>query len=137
MHSPALSGPILREVFALFDDEEVLNDVVEELQINGINRAEITVLPSRKSVERTLARELKTVVELADDPGVPRAVPVDRASLRLAQGACIATPLYIGACGAMLAFAAGGSAFTTIAAAGIATGMMGAALGVLLAIWMR
>lgn len=133
----ACFDPTRREIAGLFDSEDVLNDVVEELQIVGFDRAEISVLPSWKSIEKKVGRELRTVAELEGYPDVPRAVPVDSASLGLAHGACIAGPLYLGTCGAMIAFSAGGAAFTTIAVAGIAAGVIGATLGILPVYWMK
>ena len=50
-----------------------------------------------------IGHELRTVVEVAYNPDVPRAVPVDRGSLGLAQGALVAGPLYVAACGAAIA----------------------------------
>jgi hypothetical protein len=125
------------EVVAFFDDEDELHDVVEELQIVGFDHAEISVMPSRKVVEKIIGHELRTVVEVADDPDVPRAVPVDRGSLGLAQGALVAGPLYVASCGAAIAFAASGADLATVAMAGIAGGALGAALGIFPMIWMR
>jgi hypothetical protein len=124
------------EVVAFFDDEDELHDVVEELQIVGFDHAEISVMPSRKVVEKIMGHELRTVVEVADDPDVPRAVPVDRGSLGLAQGALVAGPFYVASCGAAMAFAASGADLATVAMAGIAGGTLGAALGIFPMIWM-
>lgn len=74
------------EVVAFFDGEDELHDVVEELQIVGFDRTEISVMPSRKVVEEMIGHELRTVVEVAYNPDVPRAVPVDRASLGFCSG---------------------------------------------------
>jgi hypothetical protein len=38
----------MSEVVALFDDEDDLDDVVQELQTVGFDRAEISVMPSRQ-----------------------------------------------------------------------------------------
>ncbi len=86
MYTKADLGSTICEVVACFDDEDELHDVVEELQIVGFDRTEISVMPSRKVVEKIIGHELRTVVEVADNPDVPRAVPVDRGSLGLVQG---------------------------------------------------
>ena len=137
MYAKADLGSTTCEVVAFFDDEDELHNVVEELQIVGFDHAEISVMPSRKVVEKIIGHELRTVVEVADDPDVPRAVPVDRGSLGLAQGAVVAGPIYVASCGAAMAFAASGADLATVAMAGIAGGALGAALGIFPMIWMR
>jgi hypothetical protein len=97
----------------------------------------MSVMPSRKVVEKIIGHELRTVVEVADDPDVPRAVPVDRGSLGLAQGAMVAGPIYVASCGAAMVFAASGADLATVAMAGMAGGALGAALGIFPMIWMR
>jgi hypothetical protein len=94
-------------------------------------------MPSRKVVERIIGHELRSVIEVADNPHVPRAVPVDRGSLHLAQGAMIAGPLYVAGSGAVVHFAANGADIATVTMAGIAGGALGAALGIFTMIWMR
>jgi len=126
----------MREVAALFDDEDELDDVVQELQIVGFDRAEISVMPSRNVVERIIGHELRTVGEVAENPHVPRAVPVDRGSLLIAQGALIAIPLYIAGSAAVIHFAANGADLATVTMAGLSGGALGAALGMFATIWM-
>jgi hypothetical protein len=137
MYAKANLGSTMCEVVAFFDDEDELHDVVEELQIVGFDRTEISVMPSRKVVEKIIGHELRTVVEVADNPDVPRAVPVDRGSLGLAQGALVAGPLYVASCGAAIALAASGANLAAVAMAGIAGGALGAALGIFPMNWMR
>ena len=130
MYAKADLGSTMCEVVAFFDDEDELHDVVEELQIVGFDRTEISVMPSRKVVEKIIGHELRTVVKVADNPDVPRAVPVDRASVGLAQAALVAGPLYVASCGAAIALAANGADLVTVAMAGIAGGALGATLGI-------
>ena len=137
MYAKADLGSTICEVVAFFDDEDELYDVVEELQIVGFDRTEISVMPSRKVVEKIIGHEFRTVLEVAGNPDVPRAVPVDRGSVGLAQGALVAAPLYVASCGAVIAFAASGADLATVAMAGIAGGALGAALGIFPMNWMR
>jgi hypothetical protein len=74
---------------------------------------------------------------VADNPDVPRAVPVDRGSLLVAQGALIAGPLYVAGSGAVIHFAANGGDMATVTMAGIAGGALGAALGIFTTILTR
>jgi len=70
MYAKADLGSTTCEVVAFFDDEDELHSVVEELQIVGFDHAEMSVMPSRKVVEKIIGHELRTVVEVADDPGI-------------------------------------------------------------------
>jgi hypothetical protein len=72
MYAKADLGSTTCEVVAFFDDEDELHNVVEELQIVGFDHAEMSVMPSRKVVEKIIGHELRTVVEVADDPDVAR-----------------------------------------------------------------
>ncbi len=58
MYAKADLGSTMCEIVALFDDENELHDVVEELQIVGFGRTEISVMPSRKVVEKIIGHEL-------------------------------------------------------------------------------
>jgi hypothetical protein len=136
MYAKADLGSTMCEVVAFFDDENELHNVVEELQIVGFDHAEISVMPSRKVVEKIIGHELRTVVEVADDPDVPRAVPVDRGSLGLAQ-APWSPVLSTLPRAARRWLCASGADLATVAMAGIAGGALGAALGIFPMIWMR
>jgi len=137
MHATAGFGQMPCEVAALFDDEDKLNDVVDELQLVGFQHADISVSPTWRSIETKIGRHLETVIELADAPDAPHAVPFDRGSFGLAQGACIAGPLYFFSFGAIIAFAAGGADLGAITFAAAVAGLTGAALGILPVIWLR
>jgi hypothetical protein len=126
-----------REVVAVFDREDALHQAVEEFHAHGFDRGEVTVSPPRHVVERKIGHPLKSVAEVEDEPGIPRRLPVDRASMGLAQGALIAAPLYVAACGASIAFAAAGAALAEIAMAGMTAGAIGATLGLMPVMWIR
>jgi hypothetical protein len=137
MHTTTSFGAVPREMIALFDNENELNDAVEDLQIVGFERSGISVSPPWKRAERQIGRQLASAVELADALDAPHSAPVDPASFGVAQGACIAGPLYVFSCSATIMFAAGGAALATIAVAAIVAGVMGAAVGLLPVIWLR
>ena len=65
MYAAANRDSAQREIVALFDDENALDDAVEDLQIVGFGRDKISVLPPWKTVERQIGRKLKTVPELS------------------------------------------------------------------------
>ena len=128
---------VRQEVVALFDDEDALNDVVDELHCDGFERAEISVSQPWNMVEKQIGRGLASTVELSQVRGAPHAAPLDRGSFGVAQGACIAGPLYLFACGAIMASAASGAALATIMFAATSAGLMGVALGMLSVLWLR
>ena len=84
-----------REIIALFVDENELNDAIEDLEIDGFERSDISVSPPWKRAERQFGHELESAVELATALDAPHRSPVDRAFFGVAQGACIAGPLYV------------------------------------------
>jgi hypothetical protein len=136
MSTTAELNSSLREIVAVFDNEDELHHAVDELQMVGFDHAEISVSPSLKAVERSIGHR-PTLAELEDDPFVPHAVPVDRGSYGVAQGLFLAGPIYVGSCGASVLMAAGGAALSTVMLAGLAAGTMGAALGMVPLYWVR
>jgi hypothetical protein len=116
-----------REVVAVFDDPEKLENAVSELQSNGIDRSSLSFL----------AHALPTgcapggTQHLADDPATPREAPVTDTDVR--QGRVLGTSL----AATIAAFAAAGFAVATggvaaaVAAAAAAGGVgaVGALIG--------
>jgi len=88
-------------------------------------------------VEKKLGHELERVEEAEDDPDIQRAVPVDTASLGVAQGALIGGPFYVGACSAIIGVTASGGTLYAIAMAGLIGGLIGLVIGLLLAVWVN
>lgn len=67
-----------REVAALFDDPDALEDVIEALELHGFDRADIAIAAAPERLCRMLHRERLVMAEVADDPRAPARVPVDR-----------------------------------------------------------
>jgi hypothetical protein len=114
----------IREAVAVFDDAEKLENAVSELQSNGIDRSELSILAHASPV----ARSLGDFRRAADDPTTPREPVVTDTDLR--QGRVLGT----GLAATIAAFAAagitvatGGVAAATIVAAVAAAGGVGAA----------
>jgi hypothetical protein len=114
----------IREAVAVFDDAEKLESAVSELQSNGIDRSELSILAH----DRPAARLPRDIQRAADDPATPRESVVSDTDLR--QGRVLGT----GLAATIAAFAAagitvatGGVAAATIAAAVVAAGGVGAA----------
>lgn len=87
----------IREVVALFDDEEELFDTINELEGKGFDRSEISVMPPLDEVEKAVGHKVDNILEAANDPDTPRSFPLDHASWGDAQGVLIAAPFLAGA----------------------------------------
>lgn len=117
----------IREAVAYFDASKELEEAIDELLSSGFDRAEISLLATEKTVEEQLGHQYHKVAELEDDPAVPRAIYIPKESIGDAQGALIATPLYIAAATAIGAIvASGGSLLAVIVGAAVAGGAGGA-----------
>lgn len=129
--------PTLREAVAVFDDEETMREAIFELESAGFDRADVSVLPSMEAVRKKIGRELYRVEDAADDPDVPRAVPLGPAAIGAAQGALIGGPIYVGAMVMTISSLIGGKAFGTIVMSGLFGASVGLVVGVALAMVLK
>ncbi len=118
-----MANPIIREAVAVFDDPERLESAVSELQSNGIDRSELSLLAHASPPKLPLG----SLREAADDPATPREPIVSDTDLR--QERVLGT----GLAATIAAFAAAGFTVITggvaaaIAAAAVAAGGVGTA----------
>jgi hypothetical protein len=119
---------VIREAVAVFDDPEKLERAMSELQSNGSDRANLSLLAHTSLAER-LPRDPQ---QLGDDPRAPREAAVTDTDLR--QERVLGTSL-VGTIAALAAagftVATGGVAAATVAAAAAAGGVgaVGALVG--------
>jgi len=123
----------VREVVATFDSADALEQAVKNLQISGIDRADISLLSTEQTVTEKLGRHYKKVQELEDDPSTPQAAFVGSSDIAEGQGALIGIPLYIGAVAGTAAVVASGGTLGFILAIAAAGGAGGGAIGILAA----
>jgi len=126
------SSPI-REAVAYFDSGQELEAAIDELLSSGFNRSEISLLATEKSVEEQLGHKYQKVSELEDDLTVPRTFYVPTESIAEAQGALIATPLYLAALSAIGGIVVSGGSLLAVIVGTVAAGGAGSALGTALA----
>lgn len=121
------------EIVGVFDSDAKMQKAIDQLLISGFNHADVTLLASEETIEKTPDLAWHTSQHLEDDPETPRAAYVSPESFGDAQGALIATLIYIGAVGTAGLIIGGsgplGGAIVTIAVAG----GLGGAVGTLLA----
>ncbi len=123
----------IREAVAYFENGENLEAAIDELLRSGFDRAEISLLASERAVEDQLGHRYDRVSELEDDPTVPRTFYVPTESIGGAEGALIATPLYLAALSAIGGVVASGGSLLALLVGTIAAGGAGGALGAALA----
>jgi hypothetical protein len=121
------------EAVAVFDDADSLYAAIDELQMHGFNREELSLLAGEDTVEEKLGTTFWRAQDLEDEPDAPRIPYFSEESIGAAEGALIGIPAYVAAvatAGALVTPA--GSMLTAIAGAVVAGGA-GAGIGALLA----
>jgi len=119
-----MDKPTIREAVAVFDDAERLETAVSDLQSNGIDRSDLSVLAHASLAERRAG----DLYRVAEDPTTMREPVVSATDLR--QGRILGTSLaatVAGLAAAGVTVATGGVAAAAIAAAAVAAGGVGAA----------
>jgi hypothetical protein len=120
----SMDRPTIREAVAVFDDAESLETAVSDLQSNGIDRSDLSVL-AHASLAESRSGDLSIVGE---DSTTMREPVVSDTDLR--QGRILGTSLaatVAGLAAAGVTVATGGVAAAAIAAAAVAAGGVGAA----------
>jgi hypothetical protein len=113
----------IREVVAVFDNPEALEEAVFALETHGFDRAAFSLLADEATVERELGHRYQRVAEMEDEPAVPRETFFSRVSRAEAE---YGLPVGLASMGA-LALAGIGGLLPVLVAAG-----SGAALGAVL-----
>jgi hypothetical protein len=115
-----------REAVALFDDYDDLVVAVEELELAGFDRAQISLMRSCRATEKKLGRPVMDVRELEDEPTIPLGSWFDRYELTEGKAALTAGFAYVGSLVAIGAVVAdGGGLVAILAAAAVAGGIAG------------
>jgi hypothetical protein len=107
----------IREVVAMFDSREALENAIEDLQSHGFDRSQLSLLASHDTVEDQLQRPLGDTDQLKVDPDAPRSEPLDRTDVGNVAGVTVGAP----------------AAFAALSAAGVAAALTGGAAGVAIA----
>ena len=123
----------IREVVAVFDSREALENAIEDLQSNGFDRSQLTLLASRDTVEEQLRQPLDDVHEVADDPATPRSEPLERPDVGNLMGVAVGPPAAFAALATAGVIALAGGPLAGIAVGALAAGGGVGALGALLA----
>ena len=126
----------IREAVGVFHDWSSLQATVDELQISGFDRAEISLLAGESAVEEKLGHVYQKVGELEDDPKVPRAAYVGRDSMVEARVGVIGGLAYVGALAAVGAIVASGGTVVAAIIGAVAAGGGGGLIGSVASRWL-
>jgi hypothetical protein len=129
---PDEQAEIIREAVGVFHATEDLENAIEELEENGFDRAEISLLAGEETVRQKLGHRFYDAKSVEDDPNVPRTAFVSTESIGDAEGALLGGLFYVGAIAAAGAVVASGgslgAALLATAVGGSSTEMIGALL---------
>lgn len=122
----------LREAVGVFRDRSGFQATIDALLSAGFDRADLSFLASRETVEQKLGHHYRSVRELEDEAAVPTVAYVSRESVGDLEGAVAGVLLYVGAVATAGAVVASGGTFAAAIAAAAAAGGAGGALGAVL-----
>ena len=124
---------LIREAVGIFQSAEEMEAAIEDLEENGFDRSEISLLASEKAVIAKLGHAYAGVEVLEDDPATPRTMFVSTESVGDAKGAVLGGLVYVGALAAAGFAVASGGAFGAILTAAALGGTSGGVIGSVLA----
>ena len=124
---------VVRESVAVFSSEDALQAAIDDLQMSGFDRAELSLLASEATVTDKLGHRYRKVAELEDNREVPTAAYVSTEARGGAEGAVIGALIYVGAGVLLGPVALAGGSVAAITAAALAGGTVGGGLGAYLA----
>ena len=121
----------VREVVGLFHDHDRMQNAINELEVSGFDRREISVLGSEEAVQKRYGAKHVAPEALEDDPTAPRSPKPKHEEIGIAKGALIGGGAYVGVVAALLA--TGGTAIPAMVTTAAIGGLGGGAVGGLLA----
>ncbi|MGA8586622.1 MAG: hypothetical protein WB715_22795, partial [Roseiarcus sp.] len=88
---------VVREVAGVVRTPEVLEKVVDALELNGFDRADIDVMADVETIRKRFGTVFVPVEEFADVPGAPRRAFVHRDDISMARATAFSVLFSIGA----------------------------------------
>lgn len=127
----------VREAVGMFDDIGAVHDCIEDLQSNGFDRSDITMLSRLQVIGDASTLPINNTEQTEDSPTAFRGPIVEPESVGDAQGALLGAPIYVlTLCGAGISAAFGLTTAMLLTVSAIA-GFVGIGLGVLLVSLLR
>jgi len=119
------------EVVGVFDDYKHMESAIDDLELSGFNRANISVLGSQKAVEEKFGSPNVNVDILEDNPEAPRSPDIKKEEMGWGQGLLVSGGLISGVVAAIIA--SGGVAVPGVVTTIVIGGASGTAIGAVLA----
>lgn len=121
----------IREAVGVFSDIGAVHDCIEELQINGFDRSDITMLSRTEVVGSKSTRPIVDTLQTEDSPTAVRGPVIEPETLGDAQGIILGASIYILIlCGAGISAALGLSLPLLLLFSGTA-GIIGIGIGII------
>ena len=131
-HTHAPPKRTVREAVGVFQDPAQLQAAIDELQIQGFMRHEISVLAGEDTIREKLGHLYKNVQQAEDDPKAPRMIFVSNEEISVAKAAAVSIPLFIAAVSAAGAVVASGGLLLDAIIYAATAGAVGAGIGSML-----
>ena len=121
------------EAVAVFHSVDDLTAAIDALLSSGFDRAYLSLMAARHTVDAKLGHVFTQVAELEDEASLPRIAYISKESLGDAEGGLIGGLMYLGAVVAAGAVVASGGTVASAILATVLSGGGGGAVGALLA----
>jgi len=123
----------VREAVGVFSTPDTLQEAIDELMSSGFDRSDLSMLAAEGAIDEKLGHKYRKIIELEDDPIVPRCCYVSTEAIGDAEGWLVGGLMYVGATAATGAVVATGGTLALVIAAAALAGGVGSLLGALLA----
>jgi hypothetical protein len=87
----------VREAVGVFHDHKTMQAAIDDLQVQGFMRQELSVLAGENAVKEKLGHLYKRTEDAEDDPKAPRMMFIATEEIGVAQAAVIGIPLFVAA----------------------------------------
>lgn len=84
----------IREAVGVFKDFHKLEKSIDELSLQGFDRAQFSLLANEETVQKKLGKKYNRIKELLDNPNTPREAYYPNETIGEAQGAILALSIY-------------------------------------------
>jgi hypothetical protein len=119
----------VREAVGIFDSAEALQGAVDELQVAGFDRADLSLLATEEALKDVFGDRYATTPDFEHASDVPYSAYVEEDSKSEAKGTAVSVLAYVGAVASAASVVASGGAVAAAIAAAAAAGGAGGAVG--------
>ena len=134
MNDDRASSQEWREAVAIFHSPEALVAAADSLELNGVDRARLSILAAGTSGQVAALEKagFHSVRDLLSAPDVPRMAYIEPEDVAAARGALVSGLIFVGATTGIVAASAASTLLAPVVAAAAASGAAGGGLGAFL-----